>query len=97
MAGYDIAELIRTKKDTAHIEYFFTQKGKTLYCIVPSYTNNISIKNFKPAVATRVSLLGRKKVLAWKQSGNDCMIDLNSLKPDDLSNEIFVVKLENAL
>lgn len=97
MAGYDVAELIRPKKDTAHIEYFFTQKGKNLYCLVPSYTNNITIKNFKPAASARVSVLGGNKIVQGKQTTTGYVIDLNTLKPGDVPNEVFVVKLENAL
>jgi alpha-L-fucosidase len=97
MAGYDIAELIKTKKDTAYIQFFFTQKGRNLYCFIPSYTTSVSIKNFKASAGTRISVLGSNKIVRGKQTGSDYFIDLNSLKPTDLANEIFVVKLENAL
>ena len=97
MAGYDIVELIKTKKDTAYIEYFFTQKGKNLYCFLPSYQNRIVLKNFKPASATRARLLGSNKVLPAKQSGSNYTIDLSALKPPDIASDILVVKLENAL
>jgi alpha-L-fucosidase len=97
MAGYDIAEMLKPKKDTAYVEYFFTRKVKNLYCLVPSYTNKISIRNFRPAAATRVTLLGTGKTLPGKQTGNDYIINLSALTPVDLNNEIFVVKLENAL
>ena len=97
MAGYDIAELIRPKKDTAHIQYFFTKKGKNLYCIVPSYAPQISIKNFRPAPGARTSVLGSQKFLSWKQTGSDCVVDLKSLQPGDLSSDLFIIKFQNAL
>ena len=92
MAGYDIAELIRPKKDTAHIQYFFTKKGRNLYCIVPSYAPQISIKNFRPAPGARTSVLGSQKFLSWKQTGSDCVVDLKSLQPGDLSSDLFIIK-----
>ena len=97
MAGYDIAELIRPKKDTAHIQYFFTKKGRNLYCIVPSYAPQISIKNFRPAPGARTSVLGSQKFLSWKQTGSDCVVDLKSLQPGDLSSDLFIIKFQNAL
>jgi alpha-L-fucosidase len=97
MSGYDISELIKPKADQAHIEYFFTKKGRTLYCIVPAYSSQVIIKNLKPVKGTRISILGSNKALTWKQTGKDCLIDLKSIKPADLPNEIFTIKLENAL
>ena len=97
MAGYDITELLKPRKEEAHIEYFFTRKGKNLYCIIPGYTKQINIKKFKPAAGARVSVLGGNKMLSWKQSGNDCIIDLGSLKPGDVPDEIFAIRFQNAL
>jgi alpha-L-fucosidase len=97
MAGYDISELIKPKKDLAHIEYFFTKKAKNLYCIIPAYTNQIRIKNFKPTAGARATILGSNITLSWKQSGSDCIVDLNPLKPGDIANEIFTIKFQNAL
>jgi hypothetical protein len=42
-------------------------------------------------------LLGSDKNLSGKKSGNDYVMDLSSLKPDELSSGIFLVKLEEAL
>ncbi|MGN6619357.1 MAG: alpha-L-fucosidase [Ilyomonas sp.] len=96
MAGYSVAELIKPKKETAHIEYFFTTKGKDLFCIVPSYTSQIRIRDFKPA-ANSLSILGSERKITGKQSGKDFIIDLSSFKPTDLSTEPFVIRLQNAL
>jgi alpha-L-fucosidase len=97
MASYDVAELIKPKLDTAHIEYFFTKKDKDLYCIVPSYVQQVRIRDLKPASSIRAVLLGSNKSLSCKKSGNDCVIDLSSLKPGEISAEMFAIKLEGVL
>ena len=79
MANYDISELTKPKKDEAHIEFFFTRKGKNLYCIVPSYTPQIRIKNFKALTGANALLLSGNKPVRWKQEGNDCIIDLSKM------------------
>ena len=97
MAGYNIAELVKSNKHQAHIETFFTTKGKNLYCIFPSYSPQLRIRNFKPSATTRASILGSKKSLSVKRIGNDCIIDISGVHPGDIPEELFVVKLENAL
>lgn len=96
MAGYNINELIKPKKAEAHIEQFFTQKGKDLYCIVPGFRSQLRLRNFTAAPGTKAVLLGSKKSLPLKQVGSDCTIDL-SLKPGEVNADLFVVKLQNAL
>lgn len=96
MAGYSVAELVKPKKDVAHIEYFFTTKGKDLFCIVPSYAPQIRIRNFKPN-SSKISILGSMKAVRGKQSDKDFIIDLSSFKPEDISTEPFVIRLQNAL
>jgi len=97
MAAYDVAELIKPKHGRANIEYFFTAKNKDLYCIVPSYTPRIQIHDIKHSSTIKAILLGSNKNLTCKSTGNECVIDLSSLKPGDISAEMFVVKLEGAL
>ena len=97
MAGYSVARLVQPKKDTAHIEYFFTKKGSTLYCIVPSYSPHIRIKNATLNAAAKATVLSSNKPLLCRQEGKDFIIDLSSLQPGDAPAELFVVKLENAL
>ncbi len=97
MAAYDIAEMIKPKTKEAHIEYFFTKKGKDLFCIVPEYIPQIRIRNFKPVTGTSVSVLGTSKTAIVKQSGNDCIIDLSGMTPGNLPAQLFVIKLQNAL
>src|SRR5215212_4003930 len=97
MAGYSITELVKAKKTQAHIEAFFTTKGKNLYAIFPSFSTQLRIRNFKPAAGAVASILGSKKSLVLKRVGNDCILDVSQIHPGDINAELFVVKLENAL
>jgi alpha-L-fucosidase len=97
MAGYDIAEMVKRKKNEAFVEYFFTRKGSDLYCIVPSYSPNIRIRNFTPAKGTSISVLSNNKTVSMTTSGKDCVIDLSGMKPGDMPGELFVIKLKGAL
>ncbi len=97
MANYDVAELIKPKKDFANIEYFFTRKGKDLYCIVPAYISQVRLRNFKPPSGSSVSILRTNKKLSGKQQSADYVIDLASIKAGEISSAPFVIKLQNAL
>lgn len=97
MSGYSITKLVAPGTDKAHIQAFFTTKNKDLFCIAPRYSSVITLRSFKPAAGTAISILGNDKALSFKQAGNDCIIDLSSLQPGDISAEIFVIKLKNAL
>ncbi|HET6544298.1 MAG TPA: hypothetical protein VFG46_27625, partial [Chryseolinea sp.] len=97
MAGYSVSKLVKPSKENAHIEAFFTTKGKDLYCIVSDYRPSMLIRNFKPASGTAISILGNSKPLPFKQAGNDCVVDLSGLKPGEISAQVFVIKLKNAL
>ena len=97
MAGYDVAKLVQPKQNEAHIEYFFTKKGSDLYCIVPSYTPQVRIRDLKIASTTKATILGGNKTFSCKQSGNDCIIDLSQTKPGEIPAEMFVVKLSGVL
>jgi alpha-L-fucosidase len=97
MAGYDIAEMVKRKKNEAFVEYFFTRKGSDLYCVVPSYSPNIRIRNFTPAKGTSISVLSNNKTVSMTTSGKDCVIDLSGMKPGDMPGELFVIKLKGAL
>jgi alpha-L-fucosidase len=97
MAGYDVAALVKPRQDQAHIEYFFTTKGKNLYCIVPHYTPQVKIRDLMVPPGTKATILGTGTAFSCKQSGNDCVIDLSSLQPGVVSSDIFVVKLPGIL
>lgn len=98
MAAYSAAQLVVPKKDTAHIECFFTQKGKDLYCILPSYSSQLVLKDIKLPSAAKASVMGTATKCSWKQKGYNVVLDLSALRPGDISGtNIFVVKLANAL
>lgn len=97
MAGYDITKLLDTHTDKAHIEAFYTTKGKDLYCVFPAFASQLRIRDLKAAPAIRASILGCDKKIKVKQAGKDCVIDMSGVHPGDLATQIFVVKLENAL
>ena len=96
MAGYNVAELVKGKPGAAHIEYFFTQKDNNLYCIVPAYSSQVRIHDLKITSSSKATILGCSKTFSCKQRGNDCIINLSSAKPGDISSEIFVLKIKNA-
>ncbi len=98
MADYSIAKMVVPRKDTAYVECFFTQKNRDVYCIVPSYKEKLVLKNvpFKPSV--KASVLGVNKSIPYKKEGSNCVLDLSTLRPGDISSlGIFVIKLEGAL
>ena len=97
MAAYDVSQLVKPNAYNAHNEYFLTTKGKDLYCIVPSYTPQVRIKGLKVSDGTSATVLGSNKKFPCKQKGNDCLIDLSSVKPSDIPSQLFVVKLSGVL
>lgn len=97
MAGYSVAKLVQPEKGHAYIQYFFTKKGNTLYCIVPAYVPKVEINDLKLSNGAKASVLGSNKTFTCKQQGNNCVIDLASLKPNDLASQTFVIKIEGAV
>ncbi len=97
MSGYSISDQVKPSTEYAHIENFFTIKGKDLYCVVLSYGTQLRLRDFKAAAGATVSILGCNKPLVLKQAGKDCTVDLSGIKPGDISDGLFVVKLTNAL
>ncbi len=97
MAGYDVSELVKPHPGQAHIEYFFTTKGKDLYCIVPSYKSQVRINDLRIRGHVNASVLGSNKTFSCKQKGDGCVIDLSSAKPGDIPSGLFVLKLSNVL
>ncbi len=96
MADYSAAKLVVPKKDTAHIECFFTRKNSDVYCIVPAYSDKLTLKNIKPAAGAKAMILGSNKLLNWKQQGKNVVLDLLTVKPGDIAGVgIFVIKLSN--
>ena len=97
MAAYSVAEMVKPRANLAHIEAFFTVKGKDLFCILPAYNQKVTISNFKAPAGATATILGIDKPLIIKNAGLDCTIDLSGLKPGDVPAELFVIKIKNAL
>jgi len=97
MAGYDIAKMVLPAGDQAHVEAFFTVKGKDLYCIYPAFNSQFTIKDLKLKSGTKASILGLSKELKLKASGKNIVVDASSIKPGEIKGELIVVKLQNAL
>lgn len=90
---YDVNEWVKPSKEHAHIEAFFTQKGNTLYAIVPSYTPQLQLHHVPVTATTKVRILGCAKRIPWRKSGTGIALDLSQLQPGDLPAEIFVVEI----
>jgi alpha-L-fucosidase len=98
MAGYNVADMIKPNDTLAHIEAFFTTKGKNLFCILPKYTQQFYIRNFKAPAGAKAFILGdENKLLTLKNEGNDCIIDLSKLKPGEVPAELFVIEIKDGL
>jgi len=97
MNGYSISDLIRPKKDTAHIEAFFTTKGKDLYCTLPVYQSQIRIQGLTAPKSGNAFLLGTDITVPVTQQGKDCIINLKNIKANQLPNNIFTLKLSGVL
>ncbi|MBO9730182.1 MAG: alpha-L-fucosidase [Chitinophaga sp.] len=94
MSGYNISNLVKPSKEHASVEMFFTSKPGALYCFLPAYKSQVTIRNYTPAKGAAISILGTSKTINWAQKGKDCVIDLSSLRPGDIPNGLFVVKIK---
>jgi alpha-L-fucosidase len=97
MAGYDIAKMVLPANNQAHVEAFFTVKGKDLYCIYPTFSSQFKIKDLKFKSGTEASILGLDKKLKMKSAGKDLIVDASAIKPGEISGQLTVLKLKNAL
>ncbi|SEM95619.1 alpha-L-fucosidase [Chitinophaga rupis] len=96
MADYDITRMIQPSKEHAHIEMFFTRKNNNLYCIVPSYSPQLLLRNYTLPAGAKASILGSKANIRVKQQGKDCVLDLSVLHPGDVPPQLFVIKITGA-
>jgi len=94
MADYSVARLVKPSRDHAHIEMFFTQKPGALYCILPAFGPVVKIKDYTAPKGAVVSILGCKKVFAGQQQGKDFVVNLGGLKPGDIPEGMFVIKIK---
>jgi alpha-L-fucosidase len=90
---YDVNEYVKPSPDHAHIELFFTQKGKDLYVIVPRFTPTITLRKMQLKPGTAFEVLGSALKPKWRQQGSDVVVDMSAFKPSDLQTAIFVLKI----
>lgn len=94
MSGYSIAQLVKKSTEHANVELFFTRKPGALYCFVPAYQQQVTIRDYAPAKGATASVLGCTKGIKWKQQGKDCVIDLSALHPGDVADGLLVIKMK---
>jgi alpha-L-fucosidase len=94
--SYDISQLVVPVKGKAFVEMFFTRKNADLYSIVPYYNTTLTVNGLDTEKITSVKILGLTRQIQWKKEKNKLLINLSNLNPGDLSNNIFVLKIENA-
>ena len=97
MAGYSPIQRTVPRKNEAYIEAFFTKKGKDLFAFIPAFKNTITIRGFRPTAGAKASVLGVKGNLPFTMSGADCIVDLRSIRPGDISPDLFVIKFSGGL
>lgn len=85
--GFPIYEMTLTPKPgNAVKEMWFTQKGDTLYAMLPKLPTDskITIRDISLQDGASVEMLGTDKRLSYTVRGNDIVVDLTSLNLADL-------------
>ncbi len=96
-AHYDIAGMIVPKKDTAHIEAFYTTRGGNLYVIVPGKPAPFVIPGFKLPPGAAVEWLGSKTTVPFIQQKEGLLLQIKSRPAEVPPGGIYVIKIRNAL
>lgn len=94
MSGYNISNLVKKSGEHASVELFFTAKPGIVYCFLPAYQTQVTIRDYTPAKGAVVSILGSSKAIKWQQKGKDCVVDLSMLHPGDVPAGMLVVKVK---
>lgn len=97
MAGFKVADMVKPSASNAHIEAFFTSKGKDLYAILPVYMPLFILKNYKVPVSAVATITGSNRKYTMRVKGNDTIIDLSSAKPGEIPAELFAIRIQNAV
>lgn len=98
MADYRIIRLVEPQKDSSYIECFFTQKGKDLFCIIPSWRPALSLKSIKLKPGTTATVLATGESIRLTPSGTNTILDLSKMNAAKMpASGVIVVKLKNAL
>lgn len=77
-------------------ELFFTQNNNAYFAIIPKWSSQVVIRNFKPVKGAQITLLATNELLKGKQKGKDFIINLpayqpNKMKPTD--NYAYAIKI----
>ncbi|MFC2096707.1 alpha-L-fucosidase [Bacteroidota bacterium] len=84
-AKYIIKQTVDPDPGFAVKEVFFTSKGNTLFCILPKYPKgSIQINNIHPGPGTKITMLGYKTALNWKENESGILIDIPALIPGEV-------------
>lgn len=97
MVKYEIKDLIQPKTDEqAHLEAFFTQKGKTLYAICPLWPGKTFVlKNQTLPQEATITLLGFDTPLHWVNKDQNVVISMPDFGLGELPVEYgFVLKID---
>ncbi len=81
-------------------EVFFTaQDNSCIYAILPHFPQGkLILKNVYSTPKTKVSLLGLKKKIKWKQKGDNLIINMPLISYDEVPcNYAWTLKLENVI
>jgi len=94
---YDVMKLtVNPDPGKAVKEIFFTRKDNTLYgicAVLPDET--LIVKDVAAAIDTKVTLLGIREPLAWKQQGANIVITLPRLNPSKMPcDHAWVFKID---
>jgi alpha-L-fucosidase len=97
---YNLMEQIgpKAKGGKAVKQFFFTKKPGAVYAITTGWlTPQVTIRKVKIAPDTKVTLLGVPGNLQYKMSGEDLLIDVPALNPEQLPClHAYTVKISGA-
>ncbi|MGB7323710.1 MAG: alpha-L-fucosidase [Rubripirellula sp.] len=81
--AYDVNKLLQSPDEGfARKEVLFTRKGDVLYAICPVFPNDqLTLRNVAANATATVTMLGHSEPLAWKQVGEDVIIDVPRMNP----------------
>lgn len=94
---YNLMEQIgeKAKEGKAVKQFFFTQKPDALYAITTGWlAPQLRIKNVKISGSPKVTLLGLKQPLEAQINGNDLIVKVPRLQPQDLPcRDLYTIKI----
>jgi len=67
-------------------ELFFTQNNKDYFVIMPQWNSEITIRNFKPSIKAKITLLVTGEILTGKQIGEDFVVTMPAYQPNKMKS-----------